>query len=499
MSRIILILSLFLAGVPAWSMDFATFSRRPRLTLVLVIDQFRADYLTRYRDKFLPAGNAGAPGGFRFLLENGAYFPFAEYDVLQNMTCSGHAMILTGTRPHLNGIALNDWYDRRTKKQKYCATDPQYGVSPRQLLTTTEGDELKNVEPEAKVVTVAIKDRAAVMLGGRRADSAVWFDNKKHFWTSSSYYGKGSADWLAKVNASQAAAFTGVKLSELLSSTATVGLTVDTALAALESFSLGADPAPDLLAVSFSSHDYLGHRVGPNSPLMLQMTLTEDREIARLLRAAIRRAGGLENLNVVLTADHGTPPSVPDAQAGKLDAGIIEYPPLIAKMNKALNAAFGTPKSKSWIAYAGALQFYFDEQSLHERKRDLRQAERVAQAVLLKEPGVLRVLTSAEFLDGTYRNGPLAAEIERSYLPGISGDLVILPRPFFMEGEGYPVNHITNWAYDRTVPLVILSAKAKPGVYSGAKVIDLAPTLSFFLGTLPSATNEGRVLSEILK
>ncbi|MGE3261031.1 MAG: alkaline phosphatase family protein [Bacteriovoracia bacterium] len=483
----------------AQAMDLGAFLRRPKLVVVIVIDQFRADYLTRYEAKFLPAGSSAEPGGFRYLLEKGAYFPFAEYDVLQNMTCPGHAMILTGTRPATNGITLNDWYDRKEKKIAYCVADAQYGLSPRKLLTTTVGDELKNVNVESKTVAVALKDRAAILLGGRNANGVAWFDNKKKEWVSSGYYEKSGTTWLNKFNESMAPTIKALTVKELMRSTAAATMTVDAALAAATAFSLGANEAPDLLAVSFSSHDYLGHQVGPNSPFMLDMTLVEDKEISRLIGALGKKVGGMDNLVVALTADHGVAPLIEVSKAAKIDAGGFEYASLNAKLNGALSKAFGTPKSKNWIAAGHSLHIYFDEGSLREKKVSARKAEVVAKAVLLKEPGVLGVLTKSEFLDGSYRNGPLATEVSRSYLPEIGGDLVILPRPYFIELDGYPGNHNTNWAYDRMVPLVITGMKVKPGVYSGAKVIDLAPTLSFLLGTLPPATNEGRVLSEIFK
>lgn len=483
----------------AQAMDLGAFLRRPKIVVVIVIDQFRADYLTRYEAKFLPAGSDAEPGGFRYLLEKGAYFPFAEYDVLQNMTCPGHAMILTGTRPATNGITLNDWYDRKEKKIAYCVADTQYGLSPRNLLTTTVGDELKNVNVEAKTVAVALKDRAAILLGGRSANGVAWFDGKKKEWVSSGYYEKSGTAWLSKFNESVAPAIKALTIKEFMRSTTAATMTVDAALAAADAFSLGTDGVPDLLAVSFSSHDYLGHQVGPNSPLMLDMTLAEDKEISRLIGVLGKKVGGVDNLLIALTADHGVAPLIEVSKAAKIDAGGFEYSPLNKKLNAALSKAFGPPKSKNWIAAGQSLHIYFDESSLKEKKVSAKQAEAIGKAVLLKEPGVFGVLSRSDFLDGSYRNGPLAAEVTRSYLPETGGDLVILPRPYFIELDGYPGNHNTNWAYDRTVPLLIAGSKVRPGVYSGGKVIDLAPTLSFFLGTLPPATNEGRVLSEIFK
>lgn len=486
-------------ALPAHALDFTSFSRRPKLAVVIVIDQFRADLLTRNQAKFLPAGSQKSPGGFRFLMENGSYFPFAEYDVLQNMTCPGHAMILTGTRPVLNGVSLNDFFDRKAKKPGYCVDDPEFGVSPRNLRTTTLGDQLKLAHKGSKSVALAFKDRAAVMLGGHNPDSVAWFNSKRMEWTSSGYYPKENSGWLAGLNQKVAGEVKGKDPKEFRKSAFVNTMTVDAALLAAEKFGLGTDEHTDLLAVSFSSHDYLGHMVGPDAEEVQGLTLQEDREIARLLGGLARNAGGMENLVIALTADHGVAPIVEHAKAHRLDAGGFDYPPLEERLNRALSKEFGAPKSKKWIAKIEALHLYLDEASLKERKVASRKAEDALKALLLEEEGVFGVLTRSEFLDGSYRNSPLAAEIANSYLPEIGGDLVILPKPHFYEFEGYPANHITNWAYDRMVPLLLYGPNFKPGVFSGAKVIDLAPTLAFLLGVLPSPTNQGRVLSEALK
>jgi hypothetical protein len=179
-----------------------SFLSRPKLTLVLVIDQFRADYLTRFASRFLPSsGKNGEVGGFKYLMSKGAYFPQAKYDVLENMTCPGHATILTGSYPYLSGIVLNEWYDRSLGRMIYCVDDgdsplvgsdlkgAESGVSPKNLVGTTVGDELKNSGRPSKIISIALKDRAAILLGGHRADLAVWLSSN-YRWVSSRYYVK---------------------------------------------------------------------------------------------------------------------------------------------------------------------------------------------------------------------------------------------------------------------------------------------------------------------
>ena len=158
--------------------SYATFRQKPKLILVLVIDQFRSDYLTRFEKRFLPAKDkTGDVGGFRFLMETGSYFANAQFDILQCMTGPGHAMILSGSYPYTMGISLNEWFDPKLKRDIYCVEDEKsplvgpanpgdMGMSPIKFEGTTVGDELKNAGYNSKVVSIAIKDRASILLGG---------------------------------------------------------------------------------------------------------------------------------------------------------------------------------------------------------------------------------------------------------------------------------------------------------------------------------------------
>jgi hypothetical protein len=195
-------------------LPLAQYRKRPKLVLVLVIDQFRADYLTRFESRFLPAEKGGTVGGFQYLMSKGAYFPFGQYDLLQNMTGPGHATILTGAYPYLSGISLNYWFDSTKNEKVYCAQDDgsktievvppsaNVGTSPKNLLGTTVGDELKNAGFPSRVFSVALKDRAAIFMGGHRADAAFWFDSGLYQWASSQFYfPKGKLpDWIKHSN-----------------------------------------------------------------------------------------------------------------------------------------------------------------------------------------------------------------------------------------------------------------------------------------------------------
>ncbi|MBC7419784.1 MAG: alkaline phosphatase family protein [Bdellovibrio sp.] len=506
------------------SIPIAKFQSSPKLVVVLVIDQFRADYLTRFHKKFVKPGSQGQVGGFQFLMSEGAYYPFAEYDVLQSMTCPGHAMIMTGSHPVMMGIPLNDWYDRKTQKMHYCAEDEQFGISPRSLKSTTVGDELKNAGYKSKVIGIALKDRSAVMLAGHRADLALWMDYKDFVWRTSDYYTKTLPAWVLILNKKlQEDAKTekiwnvngqGTGLSENndtgfekkfkinskqgMALTYGVQTSFEAATAALKSEKLGLGSAADILAISLSTHDMLGHAFGANSRELEELTLFEDQQLSKFLTTLRKHMGSLKDVVIVLTADHGVAPTVDYAQRAKIESGKLDYLDLYKKVYTRLNEKFGQPKKGEWISASKSFHFYLNQNAIADKKLKQADVEQEFKLALKDLPGVFAVATSTEIQNGKLPPGELGQQLQRQYIPEISGDIILIPRPFFMEKDENLVTHMTGFSYDRVVPLVIYGNKIKAGVYAEkAQVIDLAPTLSFILGVLPPATSSGRVLKEI--
>ena len=520
------------------AMKLGTFLAKPKLVVVVVIDQFRADYLTRFEKRFLPAGRGSGVGGFRYLMAKGAYFPFAEYELLQNMTCPGHATILTGASPVGHKIAINDFWDAEMGADGYCVDDkdaPIVGlegggssgrrpVSPKRLKATTVGDELKAAGYASRVVGIALKDRSAILLGGQGADLAIWFDALASRWVTSKYYVGELPEWVKKLN-SRVAARDGEKFvwkSEVETGLSnefdrgpflretTVGaknwlhtplgveLTTDAALAAVESMKLGSRPgAPDVLAISYSSHDMLGHRVGPNAREMEELTVAEDRSLSRLFRGLERSVpGGMKNVLVVLTADHGVAPTAPIALKGRLEAGAVNPEALLERLNSAMVAKLGKPSEGVWVVAQHSFNFYLNRKAAVGA--GVAAAESALKELLLKEPAAEVVFTRSEVAAGRLPGGVFEAQIKKSYVVGQSGDVVMIPKPFFADDDD-PSAHMTGYSYDRTVPLIFAGPMIKPGVHaSAARVADLAPTLSFVLGTIAPAKSEGRVLAEAL-
>jgi len=532
----------------------AFLKNRPKLVLVIAIDQFRSDYLTRFQDRFLPASANSKVGGFGYLMKKGAYFPFGQYDMLQNMTGPGHATILSGAYPYQSGISLNYWYDTKTGKEVYCAEDeksttvgiskakPHVGTSPRNSFATTVGDELKNAGYASKVISIALKDRASIYMGGHRADLSLWFDSDNFKWVSSDYYlpeGK-LPEWVAQLN-NQVGKEEGkvgqwkvsgpptglstengdIKLGrylkpdfgtkfphamhlgtkEVLNSPLGATITVDAAEKAIEAYGLGKGKGPDLLAVSFSSHDYVGHAFGPNSLEMEEMTLAEDQMLSRLFNYVNAKVpGGLQNVLIVLTADHGIPPSPELLQKARIDAGRVDEKKLADEMNVALLDKFGKPSSGKWVEHVEEMNFYLNPKAFGERKVARAEVEATFKELLkAKVPALAQVITSSDYDKRILPPGMFERQAKKTYFPGRSGDVIGLLRPFYFSGDA-TVTHMTGYSYDRTVPLMFVGRNIRPGVFSTpAEVVDIAPTLAFLLGTIPPNLSEGRVLSEILK
>lgn len=492
---------------------------RPRLAVVITVDQLRADYLSRFRPGFLPAVDAeGAPGGLAWLLDRGAWYPWGDHDVFQASTGPGHATILSGSWPSTSGIALNGWWDASAGQERYCARQPDGVLGPGNFSGTTVGDELKETGAPSKVVSLALKDRAAILLGGRRPDAAVWFDATSSAWTTSAYYGEVPA-WAQAESAripkgtqwrwtveGRGTGLSGHGERDGWSRTFAVGdkallatpwgmeRTVDLAVAALDGAELGRDASPDLLALSFSSTDLVGHATGPNSREMEAMVMALDVAIARLLREVDRRVP-LSEVVVVLTGDHGAPANPDWATAEGRPARRVAEKEARARVESALTARFGAPKGGAWIAWDGDFQYAFAPAAL--AGHDPVALEEVARAALLEVPGIATVFTATDVREGRLR-GDLARRVSHQWRPDRGGAVVAIPEPGTMR-DGDPVSHVTGYSYDRLVPIVLAGPHVRPGLRAEhADIVDIAPTLAFLLGVLPPDRNEGRVLAESL-
>ena len=491
------------------------FGSEPKLGIIISVDQFRADYLMRFKNKF--------KGGYQMLLKNGAYFPLADQGLLQNMTGPGHAAILTGSYPYRNHIPINAWFDRETKKKTYCVEDSQVqligsegvqidskmGISPRNLNASTVGDELKNVDRASRVISLAIKDRAAVLMGGRRSDATIWYDGKHCEWITSSFYGKTLPKFALIQNEILAkeknesfswGPFKNISKCSMEAVPTPWGIqkTFDLANEAIDELKLGNGKDTDLLLLSLSSHDYLGHRVGPNSPFMEEITLAEDKILGEFIKRLAKKVpGGLKNIFFVLTGDHGMVPTA--LPKDKVESENILESEVEKSLEDSLTQVFGKPKGGKWIEAESEFQFYFNEAALIDKKLKKSDVFQIARARLLKERFIDEVWSRDEILsERKLPPGELGVIADRT-ITNRSGDLIPIFKPYFYS-DSYLYTHMTHYSYDRYVPLVFMGSRFKPGTYPQiVRVIDIAPTLSSLLHLIPPSQSEGRVLTEILR
>ncbi|HML15981.1 MAG TPA: alkaline phosphatase family protein, partial [Bryobacteraceae bacterium] len=332
----------------------------PKLVVAIVIDQFRYDYLTRFR--------ADYTGGLKRMLDQGADFTNAYYEHIPTVTAAGHSTFLSGATPAMSGIIGNEWWDRTLHKRVTSVSDDSTrllggsgaGSSPNRMLQSTLGDELKMSGKGGKVIGISIKDRAAILPSGHMADGAYWFDGKTGNFVSSTYYFPELPAWVREFNQSHPAdqyagkdwmghkmpAAPGEKLYGAVDATPYGNeLIQNFALRALSAEQLGESGKIDLLTISYSSNDYVGHRDGPDSAEVRDMALRVDKLIGDLMRAADAQAGA-GRVIYVLTADHGVAPVPEVNQKRKMPGGRLDVKQERTVVEQALTHAFGDGR---WI------------------------------------------------------------------------------------------------------------------------------------------------------
>jgi predicted AlkP superfamily pyrophosphatase or phosphodiesterase len=483
----------------------------PKLILFVAIDQFRYDYLPRFRDEYTD--------GLRTLLDQGAVFANAHLEHYPTVTAVGHATMMSGATPAISGIIGNDWYDRETGKQVTSVSDPAGKLlgaegeasSPHRLLVSTIGDELKRSgSPGSKSIGISMKDRGAILPAGRMADAAYWFDDDSGAFVSSDYYFPQPPAWVQAFNAAaHAAEYGGKTWSEGRVIPTEPGPKLNSAVYGssygndlLESFAedlireekLGQRGVTDVLTVSFSSNDAVGHTYGPDSPEAHAVSLGIDGSLGRLF-AAVEGAVGMQNVLVVLTADHSVSPLPEVLAEQRLPGGRVQGN-FFAAANEALAAKYGPGK---WIAATAGTSPYFNYTLMDEQGIDRTEAETVVAAAMRKHPQVARVYTRQQILNGRPAYDAIDERVLRSFNAQRSGDLEIVLNPFWIRSAG-GTTHGSPYNYDTHIPLIFMGPGIKPGrYYKAAALNDAAPTIAALLDLEMPAGSLGRILDEIIK
>jgi predicted AlkP superfamily pyrophosphatase or phosphodiesterase len=494
---------------------------RPRLGVMIVVDQLSVDSF----DKRLPL----AKGGFKRLVDQGLRFREAQYQAAPTLTSSGHATLATGAYASVHGVVSNEWTDWQTGKNSLSTEDPAFtvlgrpaakqdGTAPTFLRVPTLGDSVKVNDARGKVVAISAKDRSAILMAGRSADAVVWFDTERPSFTSSTFYGAEIPAFVGPVNQRIGEALlkkmftwglpgggiTGANsmpvgsgrqgdsepdaeqpsIQPLLD-----GWQVDLALGAVKSMQLGADDAVDLLMVSFSGHDRIGHAFGPDSPEGLAEFLAVDRELGRLLTGLDQQIGKGAWV-AVLSSDHGVAPVPELLKERRLDAGRIDMKALMVKLEQEADTRLG---AGDWFASRKTPGFTATPKGrdrLNTITDGLRELAR-------KQPGVLDLLPVSKLLDGSL--GPSAEPWRRGFFAGRSPDFIVVSKPYWLYGTTDVTGHASQWLYDRAVPLVFCGAGVPKGAAASAEAIDIAPTFARLLGVPSPAGSQGRTLDAVFR
>ncbi len=513
----------FLLGVllslSALAQSAATSRLPPKLVVAIVIDQFRYDYLTRYRSEYT--------GGLKRMLEQGAVFTNANFQHVPTVTAVGHSTFLSGATPAMSGIIGNEWWDRATAKRVTNVSDGATdllgvdaqaskgkGSSPRRMLVSTLGDELKMSGKGGKVIGVSIKDRSAILPAGHMADGAYWFDVDTGNYVSSSYYFPALPKWVADLNAAHPAdayagkdwmnhktPAAGKELYRGVESTPYGNELIQRlALEALSAEKLGSGSKIDLLAVSYSANDYVGHKYGPDSPEVHDMALRVDKLIGELLAACERRAG-VGRVLVVLTADHGVSPVPEDSQSRKMPGGRVDSREERSAVEKALTARFGEGK---WVLDVSEAGFFLNPEA-SGKKIDREEMERVAAESLRNLAHVFRVYTRSQLLHGAILEDQVGVRVRNGFNAARSGDVIVVLDPYWITGNlgtaagRAGTTHSSPFSYDAHVPMLFLGSQIRAGRYhANVAPNDIAPTLATMLEIETPSGSVGRVLDEML-
>ena len=524
---------------------------RPKLVVMIVVDQMRADYVDKFRGQWT--------SGLERLVEQGAWFRAAAYPYAATSTCVGHATISTGAFPSSHGMISNAWWDRDAQKMVTCTSEPNEknvaygggstkgGDSAWRMQLPAYAEELKfQTGGATRVVTFSLKARAAITMAGHQGDAATWFDDASGAWVTSTSYGTMpfieefvkkhpvaedyGKTWSLSLPATSylyedktagalppdgwsnsfphplhgkegSTAAEAAFYHQWLTSPFAETYLTKLALAAVDSLGLGKNGTTDFLGVSYSSVDSVGHAFGPRSREIQDMLVRLDKDLGELF-AHLDQKVGRANYVVAFSADHGVVPIPEEMQKMGVDAGVLHLVDLKDRLEKALEPF---NYSKPAISRITGRDIYFS-QGIYGQLRQDPAAMRAVVDAALTTPGVFAVYRAEDLTGGSKSVFETRTAMELSYFAGRSGDLFVVPKPYWLldgtavgKTRAYATGHGTPYNYDQHVPIILMGYGIEPGEYfAPVTPADIAPTLASLTG-VTLATRDGRVLSEALR
>ncbi|MDY3554910.1 alkaline phosphatase family protein [Gemmata sp. JC717] len=500
---------------------------RPRLVVLVYFDQFRGDYLARWKGQF-------GEGGFQRITDGGAWFENCHYPYAYTVTAAGHSSVATGCGPAEHGVVGNDWFDRAAGKSVNCVGSDRHeqvpprtlagadedekkgtkgGVSPERLLKPTIADAIKlGTSGTGKVVALSLKNRGAALPGGRSPDAAYWMDGGTGQFVTSTYYRDAVHPWVAEFNkrrpaerwrgktwdrfrtdldytklsgpddvagegkgaSGQGRAFphpfepTDPKakpayLSAVYTSPFGNELLLELAEAALAGERLGADDVPDLLSLSFSSNDAIGHAWGPDSQEVFDVTLRSDRIMKRLLDALDAKVGKGKYV-LALTADHGICPLPEVSRKDGREAARVQ-PATAAKVEAVLAEKYAKGTAK-WVEAVAGPWIYLNAKAIKAAGVAQLDVEDALAQWLVQQPGVQAAYTRTALAAGIPAADAAGRAVAGSFRAERCGDVYVLLKPYYLPSPvlGTGTTHGSPHPYDTHVPLVVYGTGVVAGV-----------------------------------
>ncbi len=563
MRKILVFLTFFAAISGATNLHAQVYEAKPKLVVILVIDQFRGDYLDRFRDSFT------TPNGFNLFLKKGAYFGSCYYDYANTKTAPGHSTIGTGAYTDGHGIGSNEWWDlsRSTDHPVSSVEDARYklvgtfddlpvpdppgidpktprvGSSPLNLQATTIGDEVRlATNGEAKLYGVSLKDRAAILPSGQTANGAFWIDQTTGRFVTSTYYMKELPEWATKFNKGPRVA-QAVKDAGLDATTQFYNMVGRTpaansyelafAQALVDGESLGKHSVTDMLTVSLSANDIVGHQLGPDSDAEKEMVLSLDKDINTFFSDLDKKIG-LANVLVAFTADHGIAPIPAESAKLGVASARLDLEMFVDSINESLNRTFSPEKKTKFFLPSPELPNIaldpraFEALGVSEAAAEAAAVAAIPAAVVAQgaAPGVLDNPTVTPEGTRAYEDSRVDASprlafvrsrvdlaagkipatefgrlIAHSYTDHGGWYVTVFPTAYQMEYlSGIQTTHFSPWSYDRHVPLGFYGAEIVPGRYRDQVApVDIAATFASILGVNAPSASVGKVLTQIVK
>jgi len=532
------------------SIVFAQSVNTPKLVVGIVVDQMRQEYIYRFERKF-------GDGGFKRLIGQGFMLKNGHYNYVPTYTGPGHASVYTGSTPAIHGVISNDWYDKTIKKAVNCVGDDRQkpvgseggngDVSPWRLLSTTISDELElATQRRAKTIGISMKDRGAVLPAGHTPDGAYWFDGTTGKFITSTYYKQALPTWLDKFNAQNLAEkylsqewkttfpieqykesgpddnayetkakgkekptfpynlkelrATNGSFDYVISTPYGNDLLADLAMAAIDGETMGKDEWPDMLAISFSSTDYVGHAMGPQSVEIEDIYIRLDKTIETLLQK-LDATVGKGQYAVFLTADHAVADVPAYLKDLKIPAGNVKFAAMEAGLKDYLKQYFG---DKEVVEEMNGDQVFLNSDMFNGDPRssgvDFLVATELIRNYLLRQEGIAEVYTRQILQNGDYGELGIKGSVRRGFNTKRSGDLFIVMEPGWIGSSNVTgTTHGSAYTYDTHVPMIFYGF----GIKSGSSVqyhpiTDIAPTISVLLKIKFPSGCTGNPVAELL-